>query len=222
MVQYIALGDSITFGENATRPKYTYPHRFVALLNSHRGTGAANSRVLGHTIAHPGWTSGMLRRAVWTAASSELASAQLITIWVGGDDLGDAAIAVSKGAPAVTIQRSIQTYGTQLYALVRSIRSVSRARIILCTQYNPFPNTPLAQTAVSALNQMTAGVAYKTGNLLAPTHVWFEGRQSQLISGYQTGRIQDALRSPTLPIHPNDKGHFVIAQGLYQMAAPLV
>lgn len=222
MTLYTALGDSITFGENATKPQLAYPSQFVRLLNSQSEFRRSGSRVQGEILAYPGWTSSALRNAIATNSPNVLAKSKLITIWIGGDDLGDAALAVSRGAPSVTIQRSIQAYGIQLLSLVRNIQSVSHAKVFLFTQYNPFPNTPLANTAVQSLNRVTERVAEQTRCLIAPTHIWFEGRQPSLISGYQTGRIGDVMRNKSMPIHPNNRGHEVIAKGLYQMVAPIM
>lgn len=68
--------------------------------------------------------------------------------------------------------------------------------------------------AIATLNQITQQTASRLGVAVALTHQWFEGRQAELISGYRTGRIRDALQSSNPPIHPNDRGHKVIAQGL--------
>ncbi|MNN41101.1 hypothetical protein D3C81_1551990 [compost metagenome] len=97
--------------------------------------------------------------------------------------------------------------------MINLIKKGSRARIICCTQYNPFPNSPLAADWISRLNAVTYQVAQSCGANVAPTHKWFEGKQADLIYGYKKGRIEDAL-SGSLPIHPNDRGHRVIAKGL--------
>ncbi|KPV45698.1 SGNH/GDSL hydrolase family protein [Alicyclobacillus ferrooxydans] len=208
---YTALGDSITAGVGATSPAHAYPSLIVSMLQTR------SIRAIGEVLAHPGWTSASLEWAVLENSPVYLQQASAISIWVGADDLVDAGLAVLHGAPKQTIKRSIERYGRDIVTLVLAIRKVSRRPIILCTQYNPFPNTPIVTEAIGGLNTVTEGVAGRLKTQLAPTHVWFEGKQAELIAGYRTGRIQDVLTSPRPPVHPNNQGHLAIAQGLTPM-----
>lgn len=208
---YTALGDSITAGEGATSPVYAYPMVVVSMLQTH------TVRPVAEVLAEPGWTSAVLESAVLENSSIYLQQARTISIWVGADDLVDAGLAVLHGAPKQTIQRSIEHYGRDISTLVLVIQKISKRPIILCTQYNPFPNTSIVAEAINGLNTVTRGVSARMGTLLAPTHTWFEGRQAELIAGYRTGRLQDILTTSRAPVHPNNKGHFVIAQGLVPM-----
>ena len=214
MFLYTALGDSITAGENATSPLHAYPSLVVSLLQSRSDSAA------GEVLAQPGWTSEALEMAVLENAPLYLRQANAISVWVGGDDLLDGALSMLHGAPRQTLQRSLALYGRNIAGLVLAIRSVSRAPVILCTQYNPFPNSPIATEAVDALNQITAGVSSRLGARLAPVHTWFEGRQASLIAGYRSGRIEDALATAAVPLHPNNRGHRVVARGLLGMIGP--
>lgn len=210
---YIAMGDSITAGESASSPGHTYVNlvgghltRFMRNIDPH----SARTEVL----ARPGWTSEALASAVQARFSVRSRTAKFISIWVGGDDLAYAALAISRGAPKRVLADSLRHYARDLDTIVRLIRDVSPARIVLCTQYNPFPNTLLAIQGIQALNNLTISSAARLNTGLAPAHIWFEGRQNQLIYGYQSGRIQDVLHNTVLPVHPNDRGHRVIADGL--------
>src|SRR5579875_2457287 len=216
MMIYAALGDSITAGEGASAPWHAYPDKLIAMLNQRRSDNYATGEVL----AEPGWTSTALESAVIQNPTTYLTGATVITIWVGGDDLAQAAISTLSGASKETIARSIRNYGVHLVNLVQFIKTVSKAHIILCTQYNPFPNTPMAGEAIGILNEQTLQSAKATGASVAPSASWFAGRQAELIAGYKTGRIQDVLHSHPLPIHPNNRGHQVIAEGLYPLIAP--
>lgn len=208
---YTALGDSITAGEGATSPARAYPSLVVSMLQTR------SDRAVGEVLAQPGWTSAELEWAVLENSPIYLQRARAISIWVGADDLVNAGLAVLHGAPKQTIKRSIEHYGRDIATLVLAIRKVSHRPVILCTQYNPFPNTPIAAEAIGGLNTVTIGVAGRLNTALAPAHMWFEGKQAELIAGYRTGRLQDVLTSPRPPVHPNDKGHLVIAQGLSPM-----
>lgn len=210
---YIAMGDSITAGESASSPRRTY----VNLVGQHLTRFGPNTN--GPTdgpevLARPGWTSEALARAVKSRFSSRFHQAKFVSIWVGGDDLAYAALAISRGAPRTLLVNSLRHYARDLEFIVGSVRRVSSARIVLCTQYNPFPNSLLAVQGIQALNDLTVRSAIRLHTGLAPAHLWFEGRQQQLIYGYQSGRIQDVLHRARSPVHPNDHGHQVIANGL--------
>jgi acyl-CoA thioesterase-1 len=186
-----------------------YPSRLIAMLR--RQTGVACAEIL----AQPGWTSAALAAAVFENSPAYLAEANVITIWIGGDDVAFAGLSLARGAPTGIVPHAIRRYMRDLTSLVSGIRTVSKARIVLCTQYNPFPHSPLAVSAIEALNAMTSAAAANLRTSLAPTHAWFAGRESELIQGYKTGRLQDVLTRPAFPVHPNNAGHQVIAEGLY-------
>ena len=210
---YIAMGDSITAGQSASSPYRTY----VNLVGQHLtrfGPNTNGQTARPEVFARPGWTSEALARAVKTRFSSRFHQAKFISIWVGGDDLAYAALAISRGAPRSVLVDSLRHYARDLEFIVGTVRNVSSARIVLCTQYNPFPNTLLAVQGIQALNDLTIRSAMRLHTGLAPAHMWFEGRQQQLIYGYQSGRIQNVLHNAGSPVHPNDAGHRVIANGL--------
>ncbi len=211
---YTALGDSITAGEGAFSPARAYPSLVASMLQT------CSVHVAGEILAQPGWTSDALKWAVFENSSVYLRQATAISIWIGGDDIVDAGLAIGGGAPKWSIERSIEHYGRAMTTLILSIQKVSKRPIILCTQYNPFPNSPLVVKTIGALNMVTETTADKLHTLLAPAHAWFEGRQDELIKGYKTGRLQDAFTNSRPPVHPNNKGHLVIAQGLVPMIRP--
>lgn len=207
-MRYTALGDSITAGERATSPALAYPSLITAQLRREQPGS------FGEVLAQPGWTGQDLTYAVFENSAIPLRDATTITIWVGGDNLVNAALAMLSGAHSTVLKTSLVAYGKSLTVLITGIRRLSKARIIVCTQYNPFPNTPIAEQGVAALNEATLTVAAKTGVIVAPVNSWFAGRQAELIAGYRTGQVQDVFRTPGAPVHPNDRGHRVIANGL--------
>lgn len=209
---YVALGDSITAGESASSWARAYPSLVTSIL-----THSRHGMTRGEVLAEPGWTSRDLELEVYNQPLLYLRNANVVSIWVGGDDLIHAGMALLQGAPKTIVDRTVIRYGKDIATLVAGIRKISRARIILCTQYNPFPNTPIAGQGISALNAATNEVAGRMNVAVAPVDAWFEGRQAALIYGYRTGRIQDALRGPVPPVHPNNRGHRVIAENLAGM-----
>ncbi|WP_038084381.1 SGNH/GDSL hydrolase family protein [Tumebacillus flagellatus] len=208
MLSYTALGDSITYGENASSPS----HRYVNLAS--RQAGVKHGGTVLDVVAQPAWTSGDLTAAVLGNPVCPLRKASVVTVWIGGNDLAFAGLRVLRGAPAASVEAALAQYGRNLGALVTGLKSVCAGRIVLCTQYNPFPNSKVAVEGVAALNAVTAETAKRMGVLLAPTATAIDGRAPELISGYRTGRVEDALRSPILPVHPNDAGHRAIAHQL--------
>ncbi|WHX49452.1 SGNH/GDSL hydrolase family protein [Paenibacillus woosongensis] len=205
---YTALGDSITFGENASSFAKAYPRVAASLVNA-----SSSHKVIGYVLARPGWnTLDLLDAAAWQG-SSVISRSAVVSVWIGGVDLANAALSALASKQVLDAKRIVARYKRNLHAILTQIQNTSPARILCCTQYNPFPNSPLAAKAISGLNQTTKEVAQSYNAKVIPTHLWFEGKQSQLIYGYRKGKIEDALGG-FLPIHPNDRGHQVIAKGL--------
>ncbi|WP_053373178.1 SGNH/GDSL hydrolase family protein [Paenibacillus sp. FJAT-27812] len=212
---YTALGDSITFGENASSWAKAYPQLAVSALNSR----SRSRKFTGYVIARPGWSSNNLLNAVIGQGSPIISQSDAVSIWIGGVDLANAALYSLKTQQPIAVKQSIANYSRNLSAMLAHIRNRSHAQIVCCTQYNPFPNSPLAIESIDRLNQTTYEVAQSYRAKVAPAHAWFEGKQADLIYGYRKGKMEDAL-SGFLPIHPNDSGHRVIATGLTPYLIP--
>ncbi|XOK60712.1 SGNH/GDSL hydrolase family protein [Paenibacillus elgii] len=213
MMIYTALGDSITFGENASSLAKAYPQLTVSALNSD------SRKVRGLVLARPGWSSDDLLDAVIWRGASAIALSSVVSVWIGGVDLANAALASFTTKQPLAVKHLIARYRRNVSAILTRIKKGSRARIVCCTQYNPFPNTPLAVEAIGRLNRMISELAHNCNAAVAPTHTWFEGKQAELVYGYRNGKVEDAL-SGSLPIHPNDRGHRVIAAGLAPYLIP--
>jgi lysophospholipase L1-like esterase len=203
---YTALGDSITAGVGASSPIKAYPY-IVAKLLCDRSIPMAVD-----TLAHSGWTSTDLRLAL-SDNLLLLKRSAVTSIWIGGDNLVAAGLLTLQGAGLQKVSQLLSQYECDLSAILTLIRQISRSSIVLCTQYNPFPNTPAAVRAIEALNGITHRMSLRYRTRLAPTHQWFEGKQASLIAGYRNGRLED-VTAGTFPVHPNDMGHLTIARGL--------
>lgn len=210
---YTALGDSITFGENASSFARAYPQLAVSALNSR------SRKVDGYVLARPGWSSYDLLQAVTWQGSSVIRQSDIVSVWIGGVDLANAAIASLRYQQPLNVKEVLNDYRRNLGSILGHIKNESNARILCCTQYNPFPNSSLAIASINQLNYTTNDVAQNYNVKTVPVHRWFEGKQANLIYGYRKGRIEDALGG-TLPIHPNDRGHQVIANGLVPYLSP--
>jgi hypothetical protein len=106
-------------------------------------------------------------------------------------------------------------YKQNLTTMVLGIKQISRAKIILCTQYNPFPNSFIAVNGIQSLNQITKEVAACFDTDLAFIHKAYAGREALFIQGYNGGRIEDALDGSTPPIHPNNYGQQAAADVIF-------
>lgn len=206
MFIYTALGDSITYGYSASSPELAYPRKVITALRS------SYHDAYGHLLARPGWSSLSLLYAIERNPFA-IRNSTVISIWIGGNDLIYAGLAGLQGGIKDTVEKALHGYKQDVMMIVEKIRSISKARIILCTQYNPFPNSLLAVQAIARLNHITSATAARQRTLLAPVHQWFAGKQAYLISNYSGGRIDRKLPRP-LPIHPNDLGHQIIAHEL--------
>jgi acyl-CoA thioesterase-1 len=203
---YTALGDSVTAGESASSPRHVYPR-----LTAERMSKRLCIRVIPFVLANPGWTSATLTSAAFGLPFLPLCRSDAISIWIGGNDLAQAALFIPDGASPAALQRTLAEYERHLTVLVQEILSNKEVPLVLCGQYNPFPNSRFASQGIRSLNEITAAVAKRFDTRYAPTDVWFAGREAELIHGYRTGRLEDVWRCSVLPIHPNDRGHEVIA-----------
>jgi acyl-CoA thioesterase-1 len=205
---YTALGDSITAGKNAASPFMTYPYLLETALQNHPHHAAT------HVLAEPGWTSKALLTSVMQSPPDLLYRSSTVSIWVGGNNLIDAGMVMLQGAPPSILKKALTNYQTDVSLLIRLIRTQTTGSILLCTQYNPFPNSPIAAAGIDALNHAIRTLAQRHSVKLVPVHSWFAGREPQLIAGYRDGKLTGVLGQKSLPIHPNNRGHRVIAQGL--------
>jgi lysophospholipase L1-like esterase len=213
MINYIALGDSITFGQNASSTCRAYPSRVTSMLKS-KGIQAKR-----FVLAQPSWTSADLADAI-TTDPSLLSCAQVVTVWIGGNDLIRYGLSLLRepGAPILGI---MNRYKRKLDIILGLIRLMGVKNIICCTQYNPFPNSVIAVDAIRTLNQLITASATTNRCLVARVDRWFSGNEHSLIYGYRGGNVENALNG-FAAVHPNDQGHEVIASGLFSTIYPLI
>lgn len=210
---YTALGDSITYGENASSLAKSYPRLIVSALHS------KSCRGQGFVLAQPGWNSyDLLDALIWRGAPV-VSHSSVVSVWIGGVDLANTALASLRTNTTLEVNQMISIYKRNLSNIFARLQAGSCARIVCCTQYNPFPNSSLSVEAISQLNLLISEIASQFSVTVAPAHKWFEGKQAELIYGFQNGKIEDA-QSGFLPIHPNDRGHQVIAAKLAPFLFP--
>ncbi|SFU83364.1 SGNH/GDSL hydrolase family protein [Alicyclobacillus macrosporangiidus] len=208
---YLALGDSITYGYNASRPERTY----AALVHRH--------------AARQGWVAGrfVLAQHLWTAqrllaAASSLPSAlwartSFATVMIGGNDLRRLLRRQYLPPPLSTISpdhvtRSIHGFAQAFGPLCRLMARSGIPRVVLCTIYNPVPHSPLASGGIDQLNDIICTLAKAHGFTVADVHGAFSGHEAEWIDGYRSGHLDDLISPIRRPIHPNDQGHAAIAR----------
>jgi lysophospholipase L1-like esterase len=213
MINYIALGDSITFGQKASSSSRAYPARVTSMLKL---KGIQSKRIV---LAQPNWTSLDLAEEIYIDPSF-LRCAKVVTVWIGGNDLIHYGLS-SLGQSAPPIQGMMNNFKKRLDMILGLVRLMGVKHIICCTQYNPFPNSAIAVDAIHVMNQVITASATANSCLVARVDRWFSGNEDSLIYGYRDGRAEDALRGYA-DVHPNDQGHELIATGLFSSIYPLI
>jgi acyl-CoA thioesterase-1 len=210
MYEYIALGDSITIGEGADSRYCAYPWLIKSWL-AQQMVAPVGLKV----IARSGWTSTTLITALFNQDPDLIRKANIITIWIGGDDLVKAGRAILKNRDGNLLTLMLSRYKQNLTSMIRGINQISKAQIILCTQYNPFPNSPIAVSSINSLNHITKEIAVKFNTELAPVHSAFIGHEASFIQDYNGGKIEAVFDAATPPIHPNNEGQRMAAGVIY-------
>lgn len=207
MFRYIALGDSITFGQEASSPALAYPRLIASKAKS------AGAQASAAALAQSAWTSRDLAEAV-VDNPAPLRGSSAVSVWIGGNDLILTGLAFLNSPHIALFQAAVIRYEHNLQVILHVIARFRPARIVCCTQYNPFPNSTMAVEGIKKLNEATFRAAKRAGAQIAPVHAWFAGREAGLIRGYRSGRLEEAATGRA-PIHPNNAGHQLIADNLY-------
>jgi lysophospholipase L1-like esterase len=199
---YAALGDSITYGYEASTGDAAYVARFVKFLSR-------NQSVNLFVHAKPGWTSKHLVKSLPKVPDCIWKEAQLITVMMGGNDLLRASPWLLSGT-AKNVQKVAQRFQHNLERIVATVRQ-PRTTCIIATLYNPFPNSALAEECIGLINQSILHIANQYQLAVADVRNVFRNREQRYIKGYKQGSIRD-MRLIGNPIHPNDEGHAAIAR----------
>ena len=203
---YLALGDSITYGYDATDEHNRYPSVLAHRLREFGRTSL-------YVHAKPGWTSEKLLQSLEQIPHAIIEEASLITLMIGGNDLLHA-MPWFLDDPQKAKQRFSGAFRSRILAIIRRIKRNPDALFLICTVYNPFPKTEIAKEAVAWLNEMLKDIARSEQCLLVPVHHSYDGAQDRLVQGYKNGDLSD-FRLMRNPIHPNDEGHRQIASVLF-------
>lgn len=206
---YLAMGDSITYGYEATDES----RRFVTLV-----TGKLGGRMPIHPYVHarPGWRAEQLLAGLSRVPGAILREAGLISLLVGGNDLLRA-MPWYLDNPESGRQRLIQTFCPAFRDILRSVARKD-ACVLVSTLYNPFPHWDVAAAAVDGLNTLIVDMAAEQDCPVVRLDECYRGREARYVKGYRRGEAGD-FRLVRNPIHPNDEGHARIAEALYDAFA---
>ncbi|MHB1628069.1 MAG: SGNH/GDSL hydrolase family protein [Bacilli bacterium] len=203
---YLALGDSITHGYGASDEE----HRFVTVLTRRLNKVERTSLYL---QAKPGWTAAQLLRSLDKAPECVLAEAAMVTLMIGGNDLLKAMPWFLDDEEAGR-RKLRESFLPTVRAIVERMKRNPDAVFMICTVYNPFPKSDLAQRAISELNGLLGEAAAQYSCITVPVDEWYGGEEDTLVNGFKRGELQD-FRLVRNPIHPNDKGHARIAKAIF-------
>lgn len=216
--QLVALGDSITFGYN--------------LFDTHGNTAPSQFAFpewigkddLMHVtnLAVPGWRSADLLSALSSPEFVRvIQSADVITIDIGSNDLlanpaatqllNDPTILTEQGKSLTAEQdvtqltKAVTTFGTNLQAIMKTVRGLTKAPILLYNLYNPFlPGTELnlltGQLEADENAQIELAAQSYRNVTLVDAHAAFVNRQ------------QEYVRVVKSDIHPTVLGQYQLAK----------
>ena len=208
---YLALGDSITHGYDASNEAEKYVTKLVQHLNEKKKTSF-------YVHAKPGWTSQQLLKSLDRIPQCIVEEAELISLLIGGNDL-------IKAMPWFLhdkdegMFRLRQSFYPQVEQIIDKVNVNPEAIFMLCTIYNPFPNSDLAIFAVDGLNTMLKQIAEQKHCVLVPVHHYYGGNEQELVNRFKRGALED-FRLFKNPIHPNDLGHTRIAEAIFKTVYP--
>lgn len=205
---YVALGDSITHGYDSSRPSLRYVDQLTEKLNKFRATHA-------YVNAKPGYTALQLLASMEKIPPCILAESALTTVMIGGNDLLRV-LPWYLNDP----EEGRRRLETNVIPVVREILVKAKPSmhtiLLLCTIYNPFPNSDLAARGVGDYNEMLARLATECSCELVRIDDSYQGQESELVKGYRRGALED-YRLIKNPIHPNDLGHARIAEAIFHV-----
>ncbi|GFN31475.1 SGNH/GDSL hydrolase family protein [Paenibacillus xylaniclasticus] len=201
-MEYLALGDSITFGHDWKTKLSPFPIEVQTLLEE-------SEEVSMHMHAKPGWTSDRLLQSISRSKDRLCEDTRLVTLIIGGNDV------IKYTLPLLTGKTTgLYRIAERLSDNIRSIVSLvahPRTTVLIGTLYNPFPNWIVMEKTTQIINQhIRRLIEWDNVHLLDLEHL-FKGREWEWIDGYNKGRFLD-LRPIGNPIHPNLNGHQAIAE----------
>lgn len=197
----VVLGDSISAGVGGSHALARYTaHLCVATV-----------------IAEDGWTSRRLLKEVQKQPRHMWKEAEDVLILIGGNDLLWALpYIMSTRLREKMLDKILHEYQQNLQAICALLSPLIRGRLILAGLYNPLPHSDIARQAIMRMNHIIRQTARLYKGCFVDLFSRFEGRQAELIAHFKKGTLSDLRLFGDNPIHPNDRGHQVIAEAIWE------
>ena len=210
-LQYVALGDSLASGMDAIDGGRSYADAYAALLRRR-----TQRKVQLTNLGVPGWTSTDLLDALRTSDQMRdaLASADVVTLDIGGNDLIEVAVQVSGGACGgsdglACLQRTREAFAQRwddIVSELAALRRSPRVPVRTFTLYRPFATIRgvNVDALLAELDQRNAIIQASDSRL---------GVQVADVAGaFADAQSQDLIDEDGL--HPTRVGHELIAEEL--------
>lgn len=140
---YLALGDSITVGYEATRTERSYVQ---LVLRTAKQLSLAEQGLI---VAQNGWTIRDLLQAVQSMPPAVWQQANLATVLIGGNEFRKRLFwIVGSPTPKETVNHIMGKIETDLQQLFAFLEQMRVPHVIVSTVYNPAPHFPLAEYAL--------------------------------------------------------------------------
>jgi Lysophospholipase L1 and related esterases len=211
-MEYLALGDSITFGHDLKTKLSPFPSHIQALLEEF-------DEVEMQMHAKPGWTSDKLLKSLSRSRDYLSEENRLVTLVIGGNDVIKYTLPLLTGNTS-GLARAAERLSNNMRSMIDLV-SHPKTTILIGTLYNPFPNWWVMEKTTQIINQhIRRLIEWYDVHLLDLEHL-FKGNEPYWIDGYRKGRFLD-LRPIGNPIHPNVDGHQAIAEEVVRVYKQIV
>ncbi|MBY0277535.1 SGNH/GDSL hydrolase family protein [Candidatus Binatia bacterium] len=230
--RYVALGSSFAAGSGIApmsgglclRSDHDYPHRVAAALDLE----LIDVTCSGATVANVRDTPQNGAAAQSDAVTADTA---LISLTVGGNDLGYTTLAGECGNPAAapcvvdasTLEPKVAQLRADLTALIEELQARAPSAVVVLVTYPVVANPPdcaalgfapdeaaLVASVGESLQDVLVDVAARTGVLLVDPYAASDGHGPCAPDGERW--VEGLVAKGTFPYHPTAAGHAAMAQ----------
>ncbi|MDP5275524.1 GDSL-type esterase/lipase family protein [Chengkuizengella axinellae] len=210
MINYLALGDSLTVGVGAPSPQSGFVPQYVSMAYKQ-----INKYVVCENFGVSGATSDDVLDMITNYDDVQvlIKQADIISITVGGNDMKNAALQFLKSKKQSVLAGALKRFNKNFDEIIDRIHyfkkyNTHKYMIRGMNLYNPFPNIPGTDVWVRKFNKHIQSFESKSIGI-ANVYPLFLGREKELLSYDQ--------------FHPNGKGYYLMATAMNELGyAPLV
>ncbi|NDI36207.1 GDSL-type esterase/lipase family protein [Chengkuizengella sediminis] len=201
MINYLALGDSLTVGVGASSPQYGFVPQYISKTNRE-----LKKYIFCENMGVSGATSEDVLDMVINFEDIQLLikQADMISITVGGNDMKNAAVQFLRSKNESVLAAALKRFNynfDNIIDIIHQLKKHNKKNYMLrgMNLYNPFPKIPGTAVWVKRFNQHIES---------------FEGKNIGIANVYPifVGREKELLSSDNF--HPNGKGYYLMAEAL--------